>query len=492
MYSEKDRLDVRAVALNWYRDSSSKDLTICDGISIGTTISCAVWQGISAILQYSSKYREPSDLSEIRRLPSDSSRLRIRVASRYGPVALDLDPTGELVVDEQFLQPYMLRVPVIASIVRQIQVPLGSLLRRRRNLYITDWITAKWSRSDPNGLVLYRKSILKSAIPAVSEDELSRAGSFFPPKIDDLFTYERLESTTNRLNIQWTSDELALIVEYVRDLYVEIRESLVRSAAQFMNMLDFYRPTRVFLPADAFEPWLILYQLCRGSGIETVMCVDGYMCLPLWPALKDETGGEWLVDRALAYGTAQAEHIRRTGFPSDRIELVEPPFLKYLTVNSARPDLDLVILTWVPYTVNPGADYSSPFRTLVEALRAAQSCGYKRVGVKIKADEEKGYVLRAATDAGVEIEILQGRFYKHVHRSKLFVGGISTALAEAVASGARYVVFEPYENGYTDEMIDSSSVLTRDSVIRDGVGLVTALRGNETSWQGSPENNLFV
>lgn len=483
---------MRTVALNWYRSDDGTDRTSSGPLSLGGTLSCVIWQGMSAILHYSAMYGSDSSAGSIHHLPADASRLRRRIAQAYGHVILDSPPTGELHLDEQFLKPDMIAVPRLASIVRLAQRPIVRLVRRRRSLYVTDWTTARWSRRDPNGLVLYRKSLLKSAIPAVSRKHIAEAELMFPLALDDVFGMETLLQALRRHEVEWTSTACEQMVHYVLDIYREIRSSLVVSTAQFLNMLDFYRPNRVFLPADAFEPWIILYQLCRDRGIETNMCVDGYMCLPLWPALRDESGQGWLVDRALAYGEAQRDHIAKTGFPRDRIDVVDPPFLSYYRDCKAQHEFDAMVLTWIPYTVSPHADYSSPISTLRTVLRALGDAGYEKVAVKVKSTDEIAYVQRTAREVGIRVEILTGRFYMHAGRAPLFIGGISTALAEVAANGGSYVVYEPPENGYTDEMIEASSVLSSRTVVRDAQDLGTALAARATSWLGDVRQNLFV
>ncbi len=489
---DEARINVKTVALNWYRDENGNDNTMLGSVSIGATISCVVWQGISAILHYFSLYSGSVPHGEVLHLPLDATRLRRRVAERCGPVSYDLEPTGELPLDEQYLNADMLTVPKSASVVRLLQRPVRRLVRRRSTLYVTDWVTARWSRTDPDGLALYRKSLVRSAIPAVSQRDLGAAGAMFPPSISHLFNLDVLNSTLRRHEIRWSAIATEEIVRYVNDVYGEIRDNLVRSTAQWLNMIRFYKPKRLYLPADAFEPWIILYQLCKERSIKTTMCVDGYMCLPLWPALRDPTNEDWLVDRALAYGEAQRDHILKTGFPVERVDLVNPPFLTYQPPKKGKMEFDAIVLTWIPYTVSPHADYSSPATTLRTALQVVASAGCSRIGVKIKSNNEERYVRRISTELGINVHILRGRFYQFARSAEVYVGGISTALAEVTAHGGRYVVFEPYENGYTDEMIDDSSVVSRETVFRDAATLEMAMASGKTSWTGDARDNLLV
>jgi hypothetical protein len=483
VYSDRLRSEVRAVALGWFRDEAGRDRSVFAGMSVGNTMSCVLWQGISGIRHYVKKFQTPTRTDGIIEIPRDASRLCRMVAAEFGDVSDEQAATGQLQLDEQFIKLQMLKVPRSATLVRQLQRPLRPLVRRRTTLHITDWVTARASREDRKGLVLYRRSVLKSAIPYVSKTDRKTAEELFPDSIDDLLTYEVLDECLERQSFDWSPVERKLIIDYGRMIFAEIRPALVEATAQFLNMLDFYKPSKVHLPADAFEPWILLYQLCRQRGIETRMYIDGYMPLALWPALRDQDGLGWLVDRVAAYGTAQRTHVERTGFPPHRIDLVEAPFLKYLTTD--QKDLfDVIVLTWIPYTVNPEADYSSPIRTLESALRVVKGLGFQRIAVKVKSDAEIGYVRLLLTHLDIEASILTGRFYQHVGSASLFVGGISTALAEVVAVNSRYVVFEPWGNGYTDALIDQSCVFSRESIARTEDDLRHLLESGASSWLG--------
>ncbi len=475
--------DVKTVALDWFRDEDGRDISVVGGLSLGTTLSCVLWQGLSAICHYAHLYETSTDPDGVIHLPVDASRLRREVASHFGQVNCDAPATGELHIDEQYLTTTNLDVPPSATFVRILQTPLKRLIRRRTSVYITDWVTARASRSDPNGIVLYRRSLLKSAVPHATKQNLRSAEQCYPSALDELFTRDRLHRCIERNNLQFTDAECELFLAYAHRIYVETRPALVRATAQFQNLLSFYRPHDVFLPADGFETWNIIYQLCKMSGVTTHMCVDGYMCVPFWPAQKGISREDWLIDRACAYGNAQKVHIERMGFPSERIDVISPPFLQYLPRPEQRNhDFDAIVMTWIPYTVNPVADYSSPARSLETSLKVLIKLGTERIAVKVKSDSEIEYVNRVATTLGIRIKILTGRFYEHVKRAPLFVGGLSTALAEVVAAGGRYVVYEAPENGYPDELISQSVVVSRQSIARTESELRHLIEAHATSW----------
>ena len=56
--------------------------------------------------------------------------------------------------------------------------------------------------------------------------------------------------------------------------------------------------------------------------------------------------------------------------------------------------------------------------------------------------------------------------YRVILKGKKCIGQISSALLESTYVKKDYYVYEPYENGKTDEMIDSSEIFNRKSISR--------------------------
>jgi hypothetical protein len=114
-----------------------------------------------------------------------------------------------------------------------------------------------------------------------------------------------------------------------------------------------------------------------------------------------------------------------------------------------------------------------------------------KLAIKIRWPGELPYVKQVLRDVGINAVILEGYFWQHVAKSPLFIGGISTALAEVTAYGAQYVVYEPLGNGYSDLDIAKSTVISRETVARDSSELEEFILRGASSWIGQPEFNLL-
>lgn len=476
----------------WYRDSSGYDLSSSGDISLGSTLSRMIWQAGASILRYSydlvtsdAKNTAPNPLRHM--TPLQSLVARHFDKSRFGSEEIYIYPY----LDEQFLKAQDILIPKSASVVRGLQPIIGPRIRRR-NLWITDWTTYYSSREQSNSLVLYHRLPSRSAIPRANAAAIKQAEELFPRSIDHLFNQQILFSFLDRNRYIWPEQSISAISEYVQTKYLEIRPTLVMATAQIDDMLDFYQPESVNLPGDAFELWNLWYQRCYSRDIESFMYMDGYQIVPLYPMIRTRDNQDWLVHKIAAFGSAQTEMYTNKGFPASRVETVECPFLLWKAKPQLlRQDFDAIVLTWIPNPVNPLSDTQSPATTLRSVLTVLFEAGFSRVAIKIKHEAERTYVLRVISEFENQIVILTGYFHHHISRAPLFIGGISTALAEAVGRGLIYIVFEPLENGYPDELLTHSTMISVNSIARDSRQLAELLHSKKTSWVGNPKQNLL-
>jgi len=482
------------LSLNWYRDADGKDITVLNNVSIGATLSYVVRATSSAILRYHHLYSQSFENGKGIQLPIDASDLEEQVARNFGVVSRCL-PALEVprTIDQALLQRDDLAIPYLARAVRICQRLLIRTIRHRSHLYLTDWTTAVRSRRDSQGLVLYRKSLTKSAIPRSSKRYRRSAQNTFPREIDKWISTRAFTECLSKIGAQWDDYILETLSIYMANSYQKVREQLTEITAQWTEMLDFYQPLRVALPADCSENWIIMYQLCRVRGIETTLFTDGYNPVPQWPVLRTEDNSDWLATRVAAFGTGHKEMVSSLGFPEERIDLIDPPFLSNKKSTNKRVGFfDAVVLTWSIYQCSPRADVTSPRRTLKSVLETLRKRGFTQVAVKVRYSGELAYVRSVIKELNMSVEVLQGRLVAYLDSTDIFIGGISGAFAEVTGHGATYILFEPDENGYTDHMISQSPVIERGLVARNEFELNNLLTNPRSSWAGDPNHKLRV
>ena len=486
--------EVREFVIGWHRDLSGNDVTEYDGVSIGSTLSYMIWHATASILRYAEQMRVTTAGSLYVEMDAETTKLQRLVARELGLAERRVEPISFVPrLDEQVISREMLRIPTSARVVRALQPAVRKRLRTYQNLWVTDWVTFHASRADPEGLSLYRKSLTRSAIPCATSKDIRTSEVFFPEEISNIFNEQMIREFLMQRGFQWSDASVRSISRYVQETYRKIRHLLVMASAQIQNMLNFYDPKKVFLAGDGIEHWNLWYQICNKRDIETTMYMDGYAVVPYFPILRSRDDSRWLVNRIAAYGQGQLELYQRYGFSEKNIDVVYPPFLMSNPKSTDfRNRFDVIVLTWTHNNLNPQSDPFSPASTLIGALTVLVKSGYRKIGVKIRWVGEMAYVRKILEDMDLQAEILQGFFWEYVHSSPLFVGGISTALAEAVGRGARYIVFEPYENGYSDFEISRASVISRKSIARSSDELREMLAVGGTSWVGDPSTNLLM
>jgi len=472
--------DVRYLAYNYYRNSNGEDQSVVDGVSIGETLACVLWQGLVSIVHYYEEFKHEGPITSAISLPADSSKLRTRVASLFYIVRTTDPPIGQYQNDEDYLKYSNLPIAPFVHFFRIVQRPFRFWIRRRNVLYLANWTMHHVARSRRDSIELFRKSLFKGAAPIFKRKFLHQGELIFNVEAMTFFSKKQFVETLSRQGAIWDEAVVDLCVVYARELYKEMRPNLIKCFALYSDLLENYNPRICCLPADSFPDWLIVYQICRNRGIGTRSFVDGYPVTNLWPIARDKTGNGWLVDEVAAYGSAHKEMILNLGFPEERVFLVEPPFAKLLKKNDTK--YDLIIMSWFANCLTIHGDHLSPVSTMKSALKIAVDSGAQSIGIKIKTKEERKYIEPIVRDLPISVEILEGRFYEHVNKAKAVVGGISTAVAESAIAGVPYFIFEPHENGYSDELIDKSLVIQLKKIARTPDQLGRLIEAGESSW----------
>jgi len=480
---------IKYLSFNWFRDDTKNDISICDGISLGETLAPLLWQEFSSIARYYLEFKGVVKDQKAIILPEDSSRFRRHVAKvcagdvSYGP------RVNQYKNDEVEFGERDLPVAPLARFFRAVQIPSRLLSRHRKILFISSWVTRGIAQENKDSWVLFRKSLLRGAAPIYKSKYIRVGKNVFPATIDGYISVAVVEKTLLRIDVIWERVLVELCVEHARKRYTEMREDLIRIFALYTDLIKSYEIDRCYLPEDSIPSWSILVQICKLSGIKSRIFTDGYSIIPFAPLGRDKTGDGWLVDEVAAYGNAHKEMVVSLGFPEKQIFVIEPPFAEFQANNCAK--YDFIIMSWFANCLSISGDHLSPVSTMISALDVVVRAGAKSVGIKIKTREERKYIEPLVKDLPISVEILEGKFYEHVNKAKAVVGGISTAVAECAIAGVPYFIFEPPENGYSDELIDKSLVIQLEKIARTPHELRSLIAAGESSWT-APLSDLIT
>ncbi|TGK17262.1 hypothetical protein EHO61_12680 [Leptospira fluminis] len=468
------------LSFNWYKDRFGKDILFRNGISVGPILSCSAWVAFSTLYGEFHRLHKKLEPDGSLRLPSDATRLQRKVASKIATKLTETEPMrlkseAVLLSDERFVN-WVLGISRYSGVFRKVQKLTRPFLNGRKTLYYSDWTYSKRVSGDHSGLVLNSKNFMKGAYVSISTADLQEAEGVFSERLPDIITSDSLSEVLKSIGVKWERDLLDLCCEYLHENYATNRGNFVLNYAYQKELLEYYKPETVVLPGEVVEPYAIILQIAQEMGIQKIFMLDGYPILPLYPLLQNCDGSDFLFDRFVCYGEANRDLFKIRGVSEDKCILTDTPLVDWHQDRTESEIYDVIVMTWVVFSLNPDCIVPSPKSTLREALLAMMDLGMKRIAVKVKSEMEIDYVQDILQELDLQADILTGFFYMHVKKARMIVGGISTGVIEAFLQSIPYYLFEPLDNGYSDEIINESVLLNLSRVARDREELKALIR----------------
>ncbi|EQA36851.1 hypothetical protein LEP1GSC047_2694 [Leptospira inadai serovar Lyme str. 10] len=467
----------RFLTFNWHRDEEGADFLFAVGISPGQIMAGSLW------VAFASFYREWDALKRLfsvrnldKLLVSKNENERfLRIIQRF-PANFEIFDPGH---NEPSLIPscndrILGSFPFIdarAAIVSLIQKPiLGNL--KGKTLFLSEWTFKKRVVRWEHTLLMNGKNILKSAYISGKSDFENEGEARFPSTLPETINGKLIFDKITLFGQSWDQALCDLIAEDIQLRYKRYRSYFIKTWSIYRSLLERYKPVRVVLPGELFEPYIILAQIARDMKIETVLCVDGYPVTVSGPFLKTENNIDWIFDRILAAGQATEDHYLSMDFPITRIIKIKPTIIDTLEDQkpvSTEEKFDAIVMTWSPFHYNPASREESSIHIVLDVVRSLKSMGFKKIGIKVKSvgpEKEIYDLLSTEGDILDNIEILTGMWYQHVLKAKIVIGGFSSGMLETSYCRIPYFTYEPYENGYSDWWVEQSVIIKKDGVAR--------------------------
>jgi len=467
LLSEIKENDIRFLALNWFRDSEETDQTVYSGFSIGLTLMPTIWTGLTSIVNYHLRFQYEYDQHGVLTLPVDATRLQKTVAQKLGYDIKYTAAHGLFDYDEYLPQLWQLPTHWLSGSIRFVQDVFIRNVPRKKRIFIADHTTRKLAYKQTQTLTLFRKSVFRGAFTKKSKAYFRHYEASIPKALLSSIDIDYFKIALAKINAVWPEELIELCCDYIAMVYADSQKAIASVGAIWAEFLDHYQPHDVSMPSDNFFDTIVLYQMCNLRGINTSCYLDGYNLLPISPPLKTSDGRDWLAGTIYAYGTASAKIYVLQGYPCERINIIDPPFLDNFKSIVLKDRYDFVVMTLLPCTLNVSTNYLSPRDSLREILICLRKLGITRIAIKLKVEAERHYVQSVLDELNVKADILLGKFNKVLGKTNAVIGGISTAVAESAFVGIPYFVYEPLENGYSDEWLNSSVVISRDSIARN-------------------------
>ncbi|MBU1052661.1 MAG: hypothetical protein KKC46_02390 [Proteobacteria bacterium] len=465
--------EVKYFTLNWHRDENGRDLSFNQGISPGQIISGSAW------IAFASYYREYNALKrcleqiDILNVSKNEHPRFLQVAKTFGDQVRIYDPghsqpclksaCAERVLNEF---PLIRRFSLVARCLQKLIMPL---VRQRKHLYVPDWTSDKVARNDPHGLCQNSGMPWKGFYFSHKTNFFKEAEQVFPEKLGEHAAVSHLGEVLSRIGAKWDDNLLFLCSKYLKETYLKYRSMFIRTYAIYRELLHYYQPSLISVPGEAFEPYTIILQIAKSMGITTRYLGDGFGILATEPLFLDDTGKNWLFDEFAGLGKGGRDNYLLGGARPEQCLLMAAPLLshhKNLPVQDKC--YDAIVMTWIPMHWNPYSREEFGGQMTADVIRLLMALGKQRIAVKIKAESQRGFYETILKAEGLleKVEILSGMFYKHVLKADIIIGGISSAVAESFYHGIPYYIYEPYENGYSNAMIEKSCIVSPEPVSR--------------------------
>lgn len=496
-YSSKDYEDIDYFLSNWYRDISGVDIYHRDGVSwpqvlTGSLFFTAVnvfrdFNALSELLKNVDKlYVSVNESNQFKSICAFFSE-KIEYYSPFHSYKSIIQSSNErnLIPNES----KGIRALFIYC-ARVLQKPFLPFLSNKTILF-SDWTTECQRKKMANILTTKLSINIFKTIYASSGNIVGAERAVYR-ELKPIVSKDSLAEAMSRIDVSWEEGLLLALANHINERFLKNREFFVDQYAYFTNILDTYRPSRVILPAETYEPYTLLLQLAQARGIETTLLFDGIMSTTCASSdrlillrFRDAKNKKYLFDSVIAAGQSNYDYFKLSAYTENNIFLIKPPILDWHnnTYSPHKKRFDVILMTLIVNDLNPSGYNASRFDTLKEMLEVVRDLGLKKIGIKIKSDSEFEWVKILISSLGMtsQCEILEGFFYKHVQSADLVVCGFSTGVLETAYHGIPCIVYEPFVNGYTDKSIDASLSVGSDKVARTPAELKALLLSRASS-----------
>ena len=109
-------------------------------------------------------------------------------------------------------------------------------------------------------------------------------------------------------------------------------------------------------------------------------------------------------------------------------------------------------------------------KALFDVVSLAASSFKGRIGIKVKNEIHEMEYVKTIIDylcIADRTDVLTGSLKDHLMTSNLFIGGFSSAIAECALLEKRYLVYEPFSNGYGEMHSERPCIAETFRIARD-------------------------
>ena len=474
------------LTLNWYRDINGKDILWNDNFSIGPILSrrAAVgfsmdWKNYLAISFWLKKYQTifmPKNISKSIHRVSKNFHGRIKWYEFDESNSYSFDPTPERATYYHFPQ-----VHKLSGLARMFQYLILRYVKKRKVLYINDWTSIELAKKRNDSLIGNSLNPFNGYYYNIKDDYLIDGDKLFPQKIDSKIINEiHIKNILQNANYSIDIELINIFISLLKNDYLKYRKLFIRTYAIYSELLDYYNPEYIINAGPNEFHTVIISQLARKMNIKTLLLLDGYESYNNEITYFNGVDrNSFLFDKIFAQGEACMDFLISCGIPKDQCIISFPTIIsKYNNVNRKKMDktIDVIVMSYLPFQLNIKSLLDYKIKIEIDIIFLLNQMGYKNIGIKLKKgrwdNKELEYyntlLKNRINDNDLNnIKIIDGQLFESLNSTEFIIGGISTAVLESFYNDIPFYIYEPYENGKTDKMLNSSKIYNVDSVARN-------------------------
>ena len=493
------------LADNWYRNNDGIDQVQNNEFSVAQVLTGSIRIGLATqIREFEAVQHWCSQLTKLYVSHSENEFIK-RALNQHLNMVEYYEPPNYTQPFSRWLENRLLRDYLSlnrkwarSSVMRGVYVFQRCLFRSTRRtckIIFSDW-TDSFQFSKQKCLWTNQKDLRKSALIFSTRRLLKESAWKVSLQKVSFANSDWISIVLKRGNYAVNQKLIELLSQYLQDCVLRNSSIIALYHAQMSVLFKNYDIESIQVPAELFEPYVMAMQLARANGIKTTLSVDGHDPTGLSvPTLRTPDNQGYLLDNFVTPSDVLYNSALKMGFLDDQIIRTNSKFHLLHQVNKERKiEFDAMVMTWIPNHQNPDARIDSPSATLESSLKILGEHFEGKIAVKVKDLRlEQDYVAEIIHQLGLSqrIEILSGRFSEHVNSTRLIVGGISSAIAEAMIHEVPYVIFEPQENGYSDLCLEQSSVLDIKRIARTSEDLLRLVKDGRSSIEVDARSYLY-
>jgi hypothetical protein len=503
--SESEELVVY-LASNWYRNHNGTDRVQVNGFSVPQVLTGSIRIGLASQIR---------DFQAVEHWQSQLTKLYVsNLESTFTKNALDLwpsmveyyEPPNEDSPHSRWLEQRQLKeylsiqrkwaTPRVLKAAYVFQRYVFRSTRVKSKVTFSDWTNLFQTMEQP-ALWTNHRDLRKSALVFASRRSIYKSEKLVDEQNISFLDPEWISTVLRRGSYDISQNLAKLLTLYIQNTIETSKNIIASYHAQVSLLFDNYDVSSIVVPAELFEPYVVALQLAKNRGIRSRLQSDGHDPTGEGvPRLRTSDDSEYLLNEFVVESELLYRSAKLKGYHDAQIVKGHSPFHLIHQIDNKIQTLkyDAIVMTWICNHQNPEAriDYSS--KTLETSLKLLAIQFNGKIAVKLKDYLlEHDYVELVIQSLGLahRIELLSGQFSNHIKSTDLIIGGISSAIAEAMIQGVPYIIFEPAENGYSNKIFENFPALDINRIARNSSDLHKLILEGRPSVEVSGREYLY-